>query len=344
MKESAMTDPYSQPNPQDQYAGQNQPYQDQGQEYTGQQQYQGQPAQPAQVQQPQGQPVQGQYQNPSQSGAQQQGQSYQPYQQPQGNPTGQFSAQGGSFTANQKPTNGFMAFVGKMEGVSVAMGNKTLTLSDLLTYIFSILGVVFCFLPFASVHFGGLSESVNYVSDGRDGIFIIILMVVACVLTFLRKFMYAPILFGISLILEIIDLARLNSAYLSPGVGGILLLIVLIVLVSLSLVRTFYYKDKKPVTAPNGPQNQPQQYTASQPVQGPYAGGPQPQQYQNPQYQAQPAQPQQYQTGQTYQPQGQEQPQQYQGQQDQPQPYPYQSNQDQNQNSQNGYNPSQQNW
>lgn len=49
------------------------------------------------------------------------------------------------------------------------------------------LALIACFLPFAKVSVFGISQSINYIDGGRDGILVLIAVIVSGVLVFLKK-------------------------------------------------------------------------------------------------------------------------------------------------------------
>ena len=107
--------------------------------------------------------------------------------------------------------------------------------------------IIACFMPFAKVSVFGISQSINYVDGGRDGIIVIIAAIVAGVLVFLKKEKFSIIPSGIAALVTVYDIINVSKvsggtslAGVSVSIGAILILVGLIV----AIVVPFIPQDK----------------------------------------------------------------------------------------------------
>ena len=105
------------------------------------------------------------------------------------------------------------------------------------------LALIACFLPFAKVSVFGISQSINYIDGGRDGILVLIAVIVAGVLVFLKKEKFSAIPTGIAALITIYDIlnvakvaGKTSYAGVSISIGAILVLIGLIVAIKMPFI------------------------------------------------------------------------------------------------------------
>lgn len=104
------------------------------------------------------------------------------------------------------------------------------------------LALIACFLPFAKVSVFGISQSINYIDGGRDGILVLIAVIVSGVLVFLKK-KFSTIPSGIAALITIYDIlnvaklaGKTSYAGVSISIGAILVLIGLIVAIIMPFI------------------------------------------------------------------------------------------------------------
>ena len=81
--------------------------------------------------------------------------------------------------------------------------------------------IIACFMPFAKVSVFGISQSINYVDGGRDGIIVIIAAIVAGVLVFLKKEKFSVIPSGIAALVTIYDIINVSKVSGGTSLAGV---------------------------------------------------------------------------------------------------------------------------
>lgn len=103
----------------------------------------------------------------------------------------------------------------KLEGRDIEVAGRKFTLLQVILFAASAINIIACFLPFATVSFLGLSSSVSWIEG--DGIIAIICVVVACILTFINKKVFALIPAVINLLVIVYDC--ISGAGVSADIG-----------------------------------------------------------------------------------------------------------------------------
>ena len=105
------------------------------------------------------------------------------------------------------------------------------------------LAIIACFLPFAKVSVFGISQSINYIDGGRDGIIVIIAAIVAGVLVYLKKEKFSLIASGLAALVTVYDIINVAKVAgksslggVSISIGAILILVGLIVAIVMPVI------------------------------------------------------------------------------------------------------------